>query len=129
MSDASQTDPTTGDGATTPTPTPDLSPPAPTASAAETGAGVPPATAASTTPPPGGGSAGPSAGSGSGTDRAQDIAERLRPLAVAAEEVAAQVVHLSARGLDRLGRFLDERRQARHGAGDGAAGGPEDRSS
>ncbi len=126
MSDASQTDPTTGHGATTPTSTPDLSPPAPATTSAETGAGSPPTTAASTTPPPGGGSAGSSAGSGSGTDRAQDITERLRPLAVAAEEVAAQVVHLSARGLDRLGRFLDERRQARRAAGDDTAGGSQD---
>ncbi len=64
-------------------------------------------------------SAGAEAGQGSGggkdpiADRARELAEQLKPVAVAAEEVAVKAVDLSAKGLTRLSAYLEKRRQDR----------------
>ncbi len=64
-------------------------------------------------------SAGAGAGQGSGgdkdpiADRARELAEQLKPVAVAAEEVAVKAVDLSAKGLTRLSAYLEKRRQER----------------
>lgn len=69
------------------------------------------------------GSFGRSEGSGSGqgsgggkdpiADRARELAEQLKPVAVAAEEVAVKAVDLSTKGLNRLSAYLEKRRQER----------------
>ncbi len=46
-------------------------------------------------------------------DRAREIAEQLKPVALAAEEAAVKAVDLSAKGLNRLSAFLEKRRQER----------------
>ena len=48
-------------------------------------------------------------------ERGREVAERLKPVAAAAEEVAAKAVDLSVKGLTRLGALLDKRRQERGG--------------
>ncbi len=64
----------------------------------------------------------PSAGAGDPmTDRAREVTERLKPVAVAAEEVAAKAVDLSVKGLTKLSALLERRRQER-GTGDGPSG-------
>jgi hypothetical protein len=45
--------------------------------------------------------------------RVREWAQRLKPVAVAAEGVTARAVNFSARGLSRLGAILDERRRRR----------------
>ena len=52
-------------------------------------------------------------------DRGRDMAERLKPVAEAAEEVAAKAIDLSVKGLNRLSAMLEKRRQERGGGGKG----------
>lgn len=47
------------------------------------------------------------------TERAHEVAEKLKPVAVAAEDITAQVVALSAKGLDKLSAYLQQRREER----------------
>jgi hypothetical protein len=44
---------------------------------------------------------------------AREVAERLKPVAAAAEEVAAKAIDLSAKGLTKLAGKLEERRRQR----------------
>jgi hypothetical protein len=44
---------------------------------------------------------------------AREVAERLKPVAAAAEEVAAKALDFSARGLTKLASKLEERRRQR----------------
>ena len=69
--------------------------------------------------PSGGASAGPSASAPEdrAEEMARDVAQRLKPVAVAAEDVAAKAVNLSAKGLSRLARILEERRRQRGSGG------------
>ena len=64
-----------------------------------------------------------SAGGQAPQDRAEEIgrevAERLKPVAAVAEEVAARALDLSAKGLGRLAAKLHERRQRASGGQDG----------
>lgn len=64
-------------------------------------------------------STGPGAQSGAPQDRVgemgRDLGQRLKPVAVAAEGVAAKAVDLSTKGLNRLAAILRERRQRRDG--------------
>jgi hypothetical protein len=60
---------------------------------------------------------------GQGGDFAHDLAERLKPVATAAEEIAARAVDLSSKGLEKVAEFLEERRRQR--AGDGGSSGGE----
>ena len=46
--------------------------------------------------------------------RVTDVAQRLKPVAVVAENAAGRAVDLSARGLARLSAFLERRRQDRN---------------
>ena len=46
-------------------------------------------------------------------DRARELAEQLKPVAMAAEEVAVKAVDLSAKGLNRLSAYLEKRRRER----------------
>ena len=46
-------------------------------------------------------------------DRAKEVAEKLKPVAVAAEEAAAKAVELSTKGLNKLSEMLAKRRQDR----------------
>ena len=59
-------------------------------------------------------------------DRAEEIgrevAERLKPVAAVAEEVAARALDLSAKGLSRLAAKLQERRQRATDGQDGSGG-------
>lgn len=54
-----------------------------------------------------------------GGTAAGGLAERLKPVAAAAEDVAAKALDLSAKGLSRLAGLLEERRQRRDAGGDG----------
>ena len=47
-------------------------------------------------------------------DRARELAERLKPMAMAAEEAAVKAVDLSTKGLNRLSAYLEKRRQERN---------------
>lgn len=58
-----------------------------------------------------------SEGSGSTSGRAADVADRLKPVVTAAEEVAAKALDASAKGLGFLARKLEERRQHRNSGG------------
>ncbi len=68
------------------------------------------------------GSSGRGAGEGSASgkdplaDRAREVAEQLKPVALAAEEMAVKAVDLSAKGLNRLSAYLEKRRQERQSA-------------
>ena len=66
---------------------------------------------------------GAAAGSQAPQDRAEEIgrevAQRLKPVAAVAEEVAARALDLSAKGLGRLAAKLHERRQRAAGGQDG----------
>jgi hypothetical protein len=46
-------------------------------------------------------------------DRLVEAAQRLKPVAIVAENTAAKAVDLSARGLARLSGYLERRRQER----------------
>ena len=46
-------------------------------------------------------------------DIGRDVAERLKPVAEAAEGIAAKAVDLSAKGLTRLSAILEQRRRQR----------------
>lgn len=46
--------------------------------------------------------------------RMSDVAQRLKPVAVVAENAAGKAVDLSARGLTRLSGYLERRRLDRH---------------
>jgi hypothetical protein len=54
----------------------------------------------------------PAPGEASSTPQA-DLKEKLRPVAIAAEDVAARAVDISARELKRLSEYLERRRQQR----------------
>ena len=62
-------------------------------------------------------SSGPSATPSAPQDRVgeigRDLGQRLKPVAVAAEGIAAQALDLSAKGLSRLAAMLEERRRRR----------------
>lgn len=59
------------------------------------------------------------------SERVRDMADRLKPVALAAEEMTARAVNLSAKGLSKLGAYLDQRRQQRAAQRDGGdAGNP-----
>jgi hypothetical protein len=64
---------------------------------------------------------------GAAKDRAgatgHDVAERLKPVAAVAADMAVKGVDLAAKGLTRLSAMLEERRRAR------GSGGPEDQQS
>jgi hypothetical protein len=95
-------------------PTPEATPisdqtPVPVASA---GTGGPGATSDAQ-----GGTAATGQTGGEGGDFAHDLAERLKPVAAAAEEVAARAVDLSSKGLEKVASFLEERRRQRGGDG------------
>ena len=45
--------------------------------------------------------------------RLSDMAQRLKPVAIVAENAAGRAVDLSARGLARLSEYLERRRQER----------------
>jgi len=58
-------------------------------------------------------------------EKVRELAEKLKPVALAAEDAATTAVDLSAKGLGKLAAYLDRRRQERQGRdrGDGASGG------
>lgn len=63
-------------------------------------------------------STGPEASAQTGTDdpkaeRGREIADQLKPVALAAEEITAKAVDISAKGLTKVAAFLQKRRQAR----------------
>jgi hypothetical protein len=45
---------------------------------------------------------------------ARETAVRLKPVAIAAEEMTARALDLSAKGLAKAAAYLEQRRQARH---------------
>lgn len=48
-------------------------------------------------------------------DIGRDVADRLKPVAAAAEGIAAKAVDLSTKGLGKLAAMLEERRRQRQG--------------
>jgi len=48
----------------------------------------------------------------------RDLGQRLKPVAAAAEGIAAQALNLSAKGLGRLAAMLQERRRRRDAGGE-----------
>ncbi len=72
--------------------------------------------------PSGGGQAAGQAPQDRAEEIGREVAERLKPVAAVAEEVAARALDLSAKGLGRLSAKLHERRQRASGGGDGSGG-------
>ena len=66
-------------------------------------------------------SAGSAAGDGATgeqpRDRGHDIAQQLKPVAIAVEDITAKAVGLTTMGLTRLSAYLEKRRQAREAEG------------
>ena len=46
-------------------------------------------------------------------DKFQEVVDRLKPVAVAAEDAATTAVDMTAKGLSKLASYLDKRRQDR----------------
>lgn len=47
------------------------------------------------------------------TERAREAADRLKPVAIAVEEIAGQAVNLSIKGLNQLSAYLQRRHEER----------------